>query len=53
MAFEVIQRALSNGKHVVTANKALIARGNELFALRAPMKSRSRLKAPWLVEFDN
>lgn len=34
VAFEVIQRALSNGKHVVTANKALIAeRGNELFAL--------------------
>ena len=34
MAFEVIRRALSNGKHVVTANKALIAeRGNELFAL--------------------
>ena len=34
LAFEVIQRALSNGKHVVTANKALIAeRGNELFAL--------------------
>ena len=34
VAFEEIQRALSNGKHVVTANKALIAeRGNELFAL--------------------
>ena len=34
VAFEVIKRALSNGKHVVTANKALIAeRGNELFAL--------------------
>lgn len=34
VAFEVIHRALSNGKHVVTANKALIAeRGNELFAL--------------------
>ena len=34
VALEVIQRALSNGKHVVTANKALIAeRGNELFAL--------------------
>ena len=34
VAFEVIRRALSNGKHVVTANKALIAeRGNELFAL--------------------
>ncbi|MGB0321862.1 MAG: homoserine dehydrogenase [Pseudohongiellaceae bacterium] len=34
VAFEGIQRALSNGKHVVTANKALIAeRGNELFAL--------------------
>ncbi len=31
-AFEVIKQALANGKHVVTANKALIAeRGNELF----------------------
>jgi len=34
VACEVIKRALSNGKHVVTANKALIAeRGNELFEL--------------------
>ena len=34
VAFEVIKRSISNGKHVVTANKALIAeRGNELFAL--------------------
>lgn len=32
-AFEVVRQALANGKHVVTANKALIAeRGNELFA---------------------
>lgn len=31
-AFEVVRQALANGKHVVTANKALIAeRGNELF----------------------
>ncbi|MEC8950784.1 MAG: homoserine dehydrogenase [Pseudomonadota bacterium] len=31
-AFEVVKQALSNGKHVVTANKALIAEhGNELF----------------------
>ncbi len=30
--FEVVRQALANGKHVVTANKALIAeRGNELF----------------------
>ena len=30
-AFDVVSRALNNGKHVVTANKALIAeRGNEL-----------------------
>lgn len=36
VAFEVIKTALSNGKHVVTANKALIAeKGNELFALAA------------------
>ena len=33
-AFEVVRQALANGKHVVTANKALIAeRGNELFAV--------------------
>lgn len=32
-ARECVERALANGKHVVTANKALIARhGNELFA---------------------
>ena len=31
-AYEVVSTALKNGKHVVTANKALIAtRGNELF----------------------
>lgn len=35
-AFDVIKRALANGKHVVTANKALIAeRGNELFEVAA------------------
>ncbi len=35
-AFEVVRQALANGKHVVTANKALIAeRGNELFAVAA------------------
>ena len=33
-AFEVVLQALVNGKHVVTANKALIAeRGNELFTV--------------------
>jgi homoserine dehydrogenase len=33
-ALEVIRQALSNGKHVVTANKALVAEhGNELFQL--------------------
>jgi Homoserine dehydrogenase len=35
-AKELIQRALAAGKHVVTANKALLAEtGNELFALAA------------------
>lgn len=35
-AFEVVRQALENGKHVVTANKALIAeRGNELFPIAA------------------
>ena len=34
LAYDLVTRALSNGKHVVTANKALIAeRGNELFDL--------------------
>lgn len=34
LALELVQQAISNGKHVVTANKALIAEhGNELFAL--------------------
>lgn len=33
-AFEVVRQALANGKHVVTANKALIAEhGNALFAV--------------------
>jgi len=33
IAFDLIQQALQNGKHVVTANKALLAaRGAELFA---------------------
>jgi homoserine dehydrogenase len=32
-ALELVRRAIDNGKHVVTANKALIARhGNEIFA---------------------
>lgn len=32
-AFELVMMAIENGKHVVTANKALIAeRGNEIFA---------------------
>ncbi len=35
-AFKLVAEALANGKHVVTANKALIAeRGNELFAIAA------------------
>lgn len=34
LAKELVEKALNNGKHVVTANKALIAEhGNELFAL--------------------
>lgn len=33
-AFELVKQSLANGKHVVTANKALIAeRGNELFPI--------------------
>lgn len=33
-AYEVVRQALANGKHVVTANKALIAeRGNDLFPI--------------------
>lgn len=34
LAFELIKTAMSNGKHVVTANKALLAiHGNEIFSL--------------------
>ena len=33
LALELVMRAIANGKHVVTANKALIAKhGNEIFA---------------------
>lgn len=33
LAYELVMRAIDNGKHVVTANKALIAlHGNEIFA---------------------
>ena len=33
LAYEMVMRAIANGKHVVTANKALIAKyGNEIFA---------------------
>lgn len=33
LAYEMVMRAIDNGKHVVTANKALIAKyGNEIFA---------------------
>ncbi len=33
LALEIVQTAIANGKHVVTANKALIAKhGNEIFA---------------------
>lgn len=33
LAYELVKRAIENGKHVVTANKALIAKhGNEIFA---------------------
>lgn len=35
-AFDVVKKALENGKHVITANKALIAeQGTELFAIAA------------------
>ena len=38
-AFDVVSQALANGKHVVTANKALIAeRGNELFSVAGANK---------------
>ncbi|MDH5786417.1 MAG: homoserine dehydrogenase [Chromatiales bacterium] len=33
LAYEMVMKAINNGKHVVTANKALIAKhGNEIFA---------------------
>ena len=41
-AFELIQQALQNGKHVITANKALLAeRGAELF--QAALKHQKHL----------
>ena len=39
VARELVMRAIANGKHVVTANKALIAQyGNEIFAAAAAKK---------------
>ncbi|GMR06297.1 MAG: homoserine dehydrogenase [Gammaproteobacteria bacterium] len=38
LALELVQKAIANGKHVVTANKALIAvHGNEVFAAAQKM----------------
>ena len=46
VARELIEQALRNGKHVVTANKALIAEfGNELFALAAQQGVALRYEA--------
>ncbi|MEH6517367.1 MAG: homoserine dehydrogenase [Halioglobus sp.] len=46
VARELIEQALRNGKHVVTANKALIAEfGNELFALAAEQGVALRYEA--------
>lgn len=39
LAYELVMKALENGKHVVTANKALIAEhGDEIFALAVKKK---------------
>ncbi len=45
LAGELVERALRQGKHVVTANKSLLAqRGPELFALAASTRHASRSK---------
>lgn len=46
VAKELVEKALQNGKHVVTANKALIAEfGNELFALAEASQVTIRYEA--------
>ena len=48
-AYEVVSTALRNGKHVVTANKALVAtRGNELFEQASPV-SYTHLTLPTIL----
>ncbi len=52
LAHELVLKAIENGKHVVTANKALIAvHGNEIFAKPARRASSSPSKPPWPVAF--
>ena len=46
VAFDIVSQALSAGKHVVTANKALLcARGPELFALATAKQRELRFEA--------
>jgi homoserine dehydrogenase len=46
VAFDIVSQALSAGKHVVTANKALLcARGPEIFALATAKQKEVRFEA--------
>lgn len=50
-AGDVVRQALSAGKHVVTANKALLCeQGDELFQLAREQGKRSVLKPQWQGE---
>ena len=52
LAKDVILQAINNGKHVVTANKALLAEhGNEIFAAQKPIMFMSLMKRRSLVAF--
>ena len=52
VAYDIAAACLKAGKHVVTANKALVAeRGRELFPWRGSMGSALPLRRRWLVAF--
>lgn len=54
IAKELVLKAIENGKHVVTANKALIATsGNEIFAKAREKGVMVAYEAQWLVAFPS
>ena len=51
-AFEIIMEAMKHGKHIVTANKALLAEhGNELFKAAEDNAVQLPMKRQWLAVF--